>query len=97
MESNEADYRMTLYVAGSSPRSVRAIRNIRELCEERLKGRYELDVVDLYQQPGRASEAQIAAAPTLIKALPLPMCRLVGDLADTDSVLIGLGLKLLEK
>lgn len=90
---DEKHYRLTLYVSGSSPRSVRAIENIKKLCEERLNGRYQLEVVDLYQQPERASEAQVVAAPTLIKTLPIPIRRLVGDLADTEKVLKGLGLK----
>lgn len=89
----EETYLLTLYVSGTSPKSVRAIRNIRKVCEDRLDGRYRLEVVDLYQQPERAEEAQIVAAPTLIKSLPLPIRRLVGDLADMEKVLKGLGLE----
>ena len=92
----ERQYQLTLYVSGSSPRSVRAIENIRKLCEKRLNGRYQLEVVDLYQQPQRASAAQVVATPTLIKMLPLPIRRLVGDLAEEEKVLKGLGLKKIE-
>ncbi len=91
-KSPGTEYLLTLYVSGTSPKSVRAIRNINKICEEHLNGRYRLEVVDLYQQPERAEEAQVVAAPTLIKRLPLPIRRLVGDLAETDRVLVGLGL-----
>ena len=94
---DEKHYRLTLYVSGSSPRSVRAIENIGKLCKERLHGRYKLEVVDLHQQPERASEAQVVAAPTLIKTFPLPIRRLVGDLADIEKVWKGLGLKRTEE
>lgn len=93
---DEKHYRLTLYVSGSSPRSVRAIGNIKRVCEEHLDGRYSLEVVDLYQQPERASGAQILATPTLIKSLPTPIRRLVGDLADVEKVLKGLGLRKLK-
>lgn len=95
-EGDNQHYLLTLYVSGSTPKSIRAIRNIRKICEEHLQDRYQLEVVDLYQNPEAASKAQVVAAPTLIKGLPPPIRRLVGDLADTEQVLIGLGLKRVE-
>lgn len=85
-------YVLRLFVTGSTPRSARSILNIRNFCEDRLLGRYKLDVVDIYQQPELAREEQIVAAPTLIKKLPAPLRRLVGDLSDQDRVLAGLDL-----
>ncbi len=90
--SRQAHYLLRLYTSGSTIRSARALRNLMELCERRLKGRYDLEVVDIYQEPGRATEAQIIATPTLIKEEPLPVRRLVGDLSDGNKVLQGLGL-----
>jgi circadian clock protein KaiB len=89
----EQTYLLRLYVTGSTPRSARSIFNIRKLCEERLLGRYQLEVVDIYQQPEMARQEQIVAAPTLIKKLPLPLRKLVGDLSDEERVLTGLDLK----
>jgi circadian clock protein KaiB len=86
-------YVLRLYVTGSTARSTRAIQNIRALCEEHLQGRYDLEVIDIYQQPGNARREQIIAAPTLIKQLPTPLRKLVGDLSNTDQVLMGLDLR----
>jgi len=86
-------YELRLYVAGMTPRSTRAIANIKEICEEHLKGRYALQVIDLYQQPVLAAEDQIIALPTLIRKLPMPLRRLIGDLSNSERVLIGLDLK----
>ena len=86
-------YKLLLYVAGMTPRSVRAIANIKQICEEHLKGRYALQVIDIYQQPLPAEGEQIIAVPTLIKKLPPPLRRLIGDLSDRERVLIGLDLK----
>jgi KaiB domain. len=86
-------YVLRLYVTGNTPRSVRAIENIRRICEEQLHNRYELEVVDLYQQPRLAAGEQIIAAPTLIKRLPLPVRRLVGDLSKEENILLGLDLR----
>ena len=86
-------YSLRLYVTGQTPRSAASIRNLREVCEEFLDGRFELKVIDLYQQPELAKEAQVVAAPTLIKKLPLPLRRLVGDLSNKKEVLLGLDLK----
>jgi len=86
-------YVLRLYVTGLTPRSTLAIGNVRKICDEHLAGRYELEVIDLYQQPSLAKGEQIIAAPTLIKTLPLPLRRLIGDMSDTEKFLIGLDLK----
>src|SRR5689334_13022209 len=85
-------YVLRLYLTGTTRLSIKAIEAVKSLCERYLKGRYELEVVDLYQQPDRASADQIIAAPTLVKELPLPLRRLVGDLTNPDRVLIALNL-----
>jgi circadian clock protein KaiB len=85
-------YVLRLYVTGMTPRSARSIKNLQAICEEYLEGRYDLDVIDIYQQPVLTQGEQIIAAPTLIKKLPLPMRRLVGDMSDRESVLVGLDL-----
>lgn len=84
---------LRLYVAGTSPRSLRAIQNARELGEEVLGGRYQLEVVDLFQQPGRARDDQILAVPTLVKHHPVPRRRVIGDLSDRRRVVDGLELR----
>jgi len=89
-------YRLRLYVVGATPRSQLAISNLREVCEKELAGRYELEVIDIYQQPTLSAGEQIIAAPTLIKELPLPVRRLVGDMSDHERVLLGLDLQPLE-
>jgi circadian clock protein KaiB len=86
-------YQLRLYITGTTQRSSQAIANIRSLCEEFLKGRYDLEVIDIYQQPIEAGKQQIIAAPTLVKELPVPPKRLIGNLADRDKVLVGLNLK----
>lgn len=85
-------YVLTLYVTGATERSLRAIANLKAICEQHLKGRYQLEVVDIYRQPGLARRDQVVAVPTLIKKLPVPLRLLVGDLSRTDHVLQGLGL-----
>jgi circadian clock protein KaiB len=91
--STESHYRLRLYVVGATPRSQRAIANLREICDTELAGRYELEVIDIYQQPALGAGEQIVAAPTLIKELPLPVRRIVGDMSERDHVLIGLDLR----
>jgi circadian clock protein KaiB len=86
-------YVLRLYVTGMTPRSTDAIARIKALCDEHLVGRYELEVIDIYQQPALAKGEQILATPTLIKKLPLPLRRLVGDLSNKDRVLLGLDLR----
>lgn len=83
-------YVLRLYVTGMTPRSIAAIENIRRICEEHLQGRYELEVIDIYQHPEAAKEAQLLAAPTMIKELPAPLRRFVGDMSDEDKILAGL-------
>ena len=85
---------LRLFITGTSPNSVRAIKNIRDICEEHLKGRYSLEIIDVYQQATLAKEEQIIALPLLIKKTPGPERRLIGDMSDTAKVLKGLGLKL---
>ena len=85
-------YLLRLFTTGTSPRSTRALRNLHEICESNLKGRYHLEVIDIYQEPGRASESDIIAAPTLIKDKPLPERRMVGDLSDRPKVLFSLAI-----
>ncbi len=88
----QAKYVLRLYMAGVSPRSVRALRRLKAVCEEHLKGRYELDVIDIYQRPTLARDEQIIATPTLIKVLPAPIRRYVGDLSN-DQLLLGLDIR----
>ena len=85
-------YVLRLYVAGMTPRSRTAIENVRAICEERLANRYDLEVIDVYQQPTLAQGEQIIAVPTLIKKLPLPLRRVIGDMSSIDRVLVGLDL-----
>lgn len=91
--SDPEKHLLLLYVAGMSPKSSRSIANVRKFCEENLKGRYELKVIDIYQQPDLAREAQIIATPTLIKTLPLPLRKLIGDMSDKEKVFVGIDLK----
>ena len=84
---------LRLYIAGTSVRSTRAIQNARRMCEEHLAGRYQLEVIDILQQPSLAKDHQILAVPTLIRALPVPLRRFIGDLSMQDVVLFGLDLK----
>lgn len=85
-------YVLRLYIAGMTPRAGRAIESVRALCEAHLTGRYDLQVIDVYQQPALAKGEQIIAAPTLIKKLPLPLRRIIGDMSNHDRVLVGLDL-----
>lgn len=89
----EEKYILKLYIAGSTPRSTQAIMSIRKICEENLKGRYELEIIDIYQQPVLAKGEQIVATPTLIKKLPAPLRKVIGDLSNTERILVGLDLK----
>jgi circadian clock protein KaiB len=95
--SKKVSYLLRLYVTGSTPKSVHAIANIKQICEEHLQGRYDLEVIDLYQRPNLAKGEQIIAAPTLIKKLPLPLRRIIGDLSNTERVLVGLDLRAVKK
>jgi circadian clock protein KaiB len=92
-KSEKDFYVLRLYVAGLTARSRTAISNITSICEEHLQGRYDLEVVDVFQRPVLAREEQIIATPTLVKQLPAPLRRLIGDLSEREKVLIGLDLR----
>jgi len=92
-KSKNETYVLKLYVTGLTPQSTVAIDNLRKICEENLKGRYTLDIVDLYKNPSLARGEQIIAAPTLIRMLPLPLRRVIGNMSDLERVLVGLDLK----
>ena len=83
-------YLLTLYVTGTSPRANVAIGNLQRICEQELEGQYELEIVDVLENPQRAEDEKILATPTLIKQLPPPLRRVIGDLSDKDKVLLGL-------
>ena len=85
-------YVLRLYTCGSTARSARAIRNLKRICDTRLSGRYQLDVIDIYQEPRKASDDQIVAIPTLIKELPTPRRTFVGDLTDEGRLVAGLAI-----
>jgi circadian clock protein KaiB len=91
--SHEPRYVLRLYVAGVTPRSVQAIETIKRICKENLRGRYELEVIDIYQQPALARGDQIIAVPTLLRKLPAPLRTLIGDMSDEQRVLVGLDLR----
>jgi circadian clock protein KaiB len=93
----QENYVLRLYITGTTPASTRAIVNIRKICEEHLQGRYDLEVVDISQHPTLAAGEQIIAAPTLIKRLPQPLRRFIGDMSQTDRILLGLDLREPEK
>jgi circadian clock protein KaiB len=90
-DNPRAHFVLKLYISGMTPRSRRAIDNLQNLCEEHLVGGYDLEIIDIYQQPGLAKGAQIVAAPTLVKSLPLPLRRVIGDLSDPGRILLVLG------
>jgi len=91
--AKDRQYVLRLYVAGINPRSSAAIKSITTICEEHLKGRYDLEIIDIYQQPTLAKGEQIVAAPTLIKKLPQPLRRFIGNLANEERILVGLDLR----
>lgn len=92
-QEGTAQYELRLYVAGSTPKSLAAISNLREICEEHIAGRYKVSVIDLIQKPHLARGDQILAVPTLVRGLPVPMKKIIGDLSDTGRVLVGLDIK----
>ena len=91
--SLENKYVLRLYIAGVTPKSSRAIMNVKKICKEHLEGRYELEIVDIYQQPVLAKGEQIIAVPTLLKKLPLPLRKFIGDMSNTEKILVGLDLR----
>jgi circadian clock protein KaiB len=90
-------YALRLYITGQTPRSRQSVENLRALCDKYIPGQFDLEVVDIYQQPAMAAAGQIIAAPTLIKSMPLPLRRLVGDFSDQSRVILGLDIKLDEE
>jgi circadian clock protein KaiB len=96
-KSRAAQYVLRLYVSGATPASTRAIANLRDICERRLKGSYQLEVIDIFQQPKLAEGEQIVAAPTLVKLLPPPIRRFIGDLSRLESKLLGLDIRPVEE
>lgn len=91
-DGSDVKYKLRLFVTGSTPRSARAITNMRKICDENLRGRYDLEVVDVYENPDATRELQVIATPTLVKILPEPLRRIIGDLSDKEKVLAGLNL-----
>ena len=91
-QSNQQHYILRLYIAGATIQSGIALKNIKKICEEYLQGHYELEVIDIYQQTENMIEENIVAVPTLIKELPLPLQKMIGNLSNTEKVLIGLDL-----
>jgi circadian clock protein KaiB len=90
-------YSLRLFVTGMTTRSARAVHNLRAICDQYLKGHYDLEIIDIYQQPAMTKGEQIVAAPTLIKERPLPIRRIIGDMSDRDRVIVGLDLLDLEQ
>jgi circadian clock protein KaiB len=88
-----SEYALKLYVAGQTPKAVRAFANLRKICEEHLKGRYSIEVIDLVENPQLGRGDQILALPTLVRRLPAPIKRIIGDLSNTERVLVGLDLR----
>jgi circadian clock protein KaiB len=94
LQFSEAEtFRLRLYVAGQTPRSVSAFTNLKKICEEHLQGRYELEIIDLVQNPALARGDQILAVPTLVRRLPKPIKKIIGDLSNRERVLVGLDLR----
>ena len=92
-EPEEARWNLRLYVAGQTPRSMSAFKNLKEICEEYLKGKYYIEVIDLMENPTLARGDQILAIPTLVRQLPQPIRKIIGDLSNTERVLVGLDIK----
>ncbi|MEQ9549437.1 MAG: circadian clock KaiB family protein [Coleofasciculus sp. G3-WIS-01] len=90
IQNNRVEYCLRLYIAGTTLKSIRAIETIKSICEDYLPQRYTLDIIDIYQQPELAQQAQIFATPTLIKTLPLPLQRIIGDMSKTEKIIVGL-------
>ena len=91
--SKQEKYLLRLYITGMTPNSLRAIENLKKICQEHLEGRYELEVIDIYQNPVLARGEQIIATPTLIRELPMPIRKFIGDMSQTERILLGLDLR----
>jgi circadian clock protein KaiB len=92
-QTGQGNYVLRLYVSGMTPNSLKAIENVRKICAEHLEGRYQLEIIDIYQQPIFAKEGQIIAAPTLVKELPPPLRKFIGDMSQTEKILLGLDVR----
>ena len=92
-KAGEGKYVLRLYVTGTTAKSLRAVENLKKLCDEHLEGRCEVEIIDIYQQPIIAKDGQILAAPTLVKELPPPVRKFIGDLSNTERILAGLDLR----
>jgi circadian clock protein KaiB len=92
-KTDKGNYVLRLYVSGMTPNSLRAVENVRKICAEHLEGRYQLEIIDIYQQPIFAKEGQIVAAPTLVKELPPPLRKFIGDMSQTERILLGLDVR----
>lgn len=92
VQKSTQEYVLQLFITGASPNSIRALTNIKQLCEEHIKGRYRLEIIDVYQQRDRAEKEQLVALPLLIKKHPMPEKRMIGDLSDSKKILRGLGI-----
>lgn len=93
MESNEQMWELRLYIAGKTPKSVTALKNLQKYCEEHLKGQYRIEVIDLLVQPQLAEGDQIFAVPTLVRKVPEPIRKIIGDLSNEEKVLVGLNIR----
>ena len=93
LSKSDEQWKLRLYVAGQTPKSLAAFANLKRLCEERLKGCYTIEVIDLLQKPQLAKDDQILALPTLVRKLPTPIRKIIGDLSNTERVLVGLDLR----
>ncbi len=96
-KSTDKEFELRLYVAGNTPRSVKAMTNLKKYCEEHLAGRYRIEVIDLLLQPQLAKGDQILAIPTLVRKVPLPIRRIIGDLSNEENVLVGLDIRPVKK
>jgi circadian clock protein KaiB len=92
-ETDKGNYVLRLYVSGMTPNSLRAVENVRKICAEHLEGHYQLEIIDIYQQPIFAKEGQIVATPTLVKELPEPLRKFIGDMSQTERILLGLDIR----
>ena len=91
--SEDEKYQLRLYIAGQTPKSVLAFRNLQQICEAHLQGRYQIEIIDLLENPQLARGDQILAVPTLVRRLPEPITKIIGDLSNTERVLVGLNLR----
>lgn len=93
MKTAAAEWQLRLYIAGQTPKSIKALENIRKYAEEHLKGQYSIEIVDLLTNPQLAEGDQILAVPTLVRKFPVPMRKIIGDLSNEEKVLVGLNIK----